>query len=181
MNNNFSNICFSQSEESRNTTHSSGKPATNVGCEVVQHAHTLSKMLYNIRPSHYKKSKLYLFSPTKPTNQNLDVQSAHTLTTFLTTPPSGRTGWIVYGPLNPFSPDDTLECRFEKFLIFIWKGVIFVAHTYERRDYEALAGWGTFIVEQTQKSTKKTITVAKGLSNMFFCHQFLSTNLLVQL
>ena len=26
------------------------------------------------------------------------------------------------GYLNPFSPDGTLECRFEKFLIFIWKG-----------------------------------------------------------
>ena len=24
--------------------------------------------------------------------------------------------------LNPFSPDGTLKCRFENFLIFIWKG-----------------------------------------------------------
>ena len=27
-----------------------------------------------------------------------------------------------YFLLNPFSPDGTLKCRFEKFLIFIWKG-----------------------------------------------------------
>ena len=26
-------------------------------------------------------------------------------------------------PLNPFSHDGTLKCRFEKFLIFIWKGM----------------------------------------------------------
>ena len=36
-----------------------------------------------------------------------------------------------------FSPDGTLKCRLEKILIFIWKGC---PDTYERRDYEALAG-----------------------------------------
>ena len=33
---------------------------------------------------------------------------------------------------KPFSPDGTLKCRFEKFLIFTWKGR---PDTYERRDY----------------------------------------------
>ena len=37
--------------------------------------------------------------------------------------------------------------------------------TYERGDYEALAGWGT-IVGQTQKCTKKLITVAKWLTSL---------------
>ena len=64
LNNHFSNICFSQSEKSSKTTHSSGKPATDVGCEVVQHAHTLSKMLYNIRPRPYKIKTLIL--PNQP-------------------------------------------------------------------------------------------------------------------
>ena len=45
MNNNFSNIfvfhCIGESEESHKTTLSIGKPATDVGCEVVQHANTL--------------------------------------------------------------------------------------------------------------------------------------------
>ena len=40
---------------------------------------------------------------------------------------------------NPFSPDGTLKCRFEKFLIFIWKGSGAQIPN-ERRDYEALAG-----------------------------------------
>ena len=39
--------------------------------------------------------------------------------------------------IDPFSPDGTLKCRFDIFLIFIWKGC---PDAYERRDYEALAG-----------------------------------------
>ena len=35
-------------------------------------------------------------------------------------------------------PTASFECRFEKFLILIWKGI---PDTYERRDYEELADW----------------------------------------
>ena len=56
---------FSQREESRKTTRSSGESATDVGCEVVQYTHTLSKMLYNIRPRPYKiKTALILSNQT---------------------------------------------------------------------------------------------------------------------
>ena len=41
---------------------------------------------------------------------------------------------------NPFSPDGTLKCRFEKFLNFHLEGKG-CQDTYERRDYEALAGY----------------------------------------
>ena len=50
-------------------------------------------------------------------------------------------------PLNPFSHDDTLKCRFEKFLIFIWKGM-------GQKTYKS-------------KVKEKTITVAKGLNEIF--------------
>ena len=69
----------------------------------------------------------------------------------------------------PFSPDGTLKCRFENFLIFIWKGrgaQIPMSDATMRRwpDREQFFFFflGT-IVGQTQKSMKKTIMVAKGL------------------
>ena len=59
----------------------------------------------------------------------------------------------MYSCFNPFSPDGTLKCRFEKFLNFHLEGKG-CPDTHERRDYEAVARYGT-IVGQTQKSTKK--------------------------
>ena len=41
---------------------------------------------------------------------------------------------------NPFSPDGTLNCRFEKFLIFIWKGRGAQIPMSDATIYEALAG-----------------------------------------
>ena len=91
-------MCIFHNLKNRNTTHRSGQPATDVGCEVVQHSHTLSKMLFYISPRPYKIKTSHILS--NQTNLNLVVQPAHTLTKIYATRPSCTTGWIVYGSLK---------------------------------------------------------------------------------
>ena len=63
---------------------------------------------------------------------------------------------------NPFTTDGTQKYRFEKFIFFIWKrmGALIPMSDASMRRY---CRTSIIIVGQTQKSTKKTITVAKGL------------------